>query len=269
MIKKLNKVLSTLVIGALCLSFFTLSVLALNEVEYSNHNLSLSIPEEYVVLDENTAEDNSDLIESMGYTVSSFNTFLKPNSKSEYATIFLGVEKKSNSQILVRTDQTEFSKKIGDFSYLDDDAVEKTAKELIKIEKATYKTATSNEMKFIEIRFTDKDSGGRFSSIQYMTVRNGRIYTLVFNFEGKLTDSQVDLAWETLKTLEIEDVITKSPWDFETILFMVLLCAAIIVAVIVLGILIFTIIRDFKNKKSDFEDTPEYIRRRDKKPRWK
>lgn len=267
--KKLKKILSALVVSVLCLCFFTPSVLALNEIEYSNHNLSIAMPEEYVILDEDTAEDNLDVIESMGYTVSSFKTYLKPSSKSEYATIFLAIEEKSNSQISVRTDQTEFSKKIGDFSYLEDEAVEKTAKELVKNEKATYKTATSNGMKFIEIRFTDKDSGGKFSSIQYMTVRNGKIYTLAFNFEGELTDSQVNLAWETLKTLEIEDVITASPWDFETILLMVLLSAAIIVAVIALGFLVFTIVKDFKNKNSEYEDAPEYIRRRDKKPRWK
>lgn len=261
MLKIFKCFLSATVLISLC-CFSALCVSAETVAENGDHKLSLTLPDGYLLLDSETAEDNLELIEGLGYSLSSFLNYLKPTNENTPQPLFLGVEPNTKAQISVKYWSTDFSKKIEDFSLLDDEALSKTAKELIQTKGSTYKTVSANGMKLIEVRSNTKDSGGNFCSVQYVTVCNKGFYSLNFTFAGNLSDEKVQSAWDTLTTFKIETDINKGVWDVGSILIIVLLGAGVIAAVVLAVVIIISIIKDIKNRRTDAAENSEYIERR-------
>lgn len=261
MFKMLKSFLSATVLIILC-CFSVLCVSAETLAESDDHELSLSLPDGYVLLDSETAEDNIDLIEELGYSLSSFLNYLKPANEATPQPLFLGVEQSTKAQISVKYWSTDFSKKIEDFSLLDDEALTKAAKELVQSKGSAYKTVSANGMKLIEIRSNTKDSGGDFCSVQYVTVCNKGFYSLNFTFAGNLNDQKVQTAWDTLTTFEIETDINDGVWDVDTILIIVLLGAGVLAAVVLAVVIVVSIIKDIKKHRADATENSEYIERR-------
>lgn len=242
--------------------FSALSVSAASDVKLSEHNLSLTLPDNYVLLDSETAEDNEELIEDLGYTLSSFKNYLKPTNNTSPETLFLGVTSDTKSQISVKCWTTEFSKKINDFSHLNDSSLFKTAKELITTTGTSFKIVSANGMKLVEARTNAKDSGGDYCAVQYITVRNGKFYSLNFTFSGNITDQKVQSAWSTLVSFKIASGNKNSVWDAGSVAIMVLLGAVVIAAIIVAGITVYSIVTDIKKRRTDINEIPDYIERR-------
>ena len=261
MTKYFKCLLSAFLLVSITLLFVTFAS-AESQVKVEEHSLTFSLPNNYVLLNADTAKDNEDLIESLGYSVSSFKNYLKPADKNSPQTLFLGVMPNTKSQILVKSWSTEFSKKINDFSYLNDSSLFKTAKELITTNDASFKIVSANGMKFVEIRTNAKDSGGDFCSVQYITVRNGKFYSLNFTFSGSINDQNVQSAWDALITLKIKSSLDKSVWDAGSITILVLLFAVIIIGIIVAGIIVYSIITDIKKRRLDINEDSDYISRR-------
>ena len=242
--------------------FTATGVLAENVAADDAHDLSLALPEGYLLLNTETAEDNLEIIESLGYSLSSFKSYLKPTENGEMQTLFLGVEPSTKAQIAVKSWSTDFSKKIGDLSLLNDEALSKTAKELVTVKGASYKTVSANGMKLIEIRLNGKDSGGAFCSVQYITICNNNFYSLNFSFAGNVDTQKVELAWSTLATLKIKSNIGNGDLDFGSILIIILLSLAILAAAVIAVIIIYSIIKDIKKRRTDPNETDDYIARR-------
>ena len=260
MIKKFNKIFSTLIISVTVITLLTFTAFAASKAENSEHELTLTLPEEYVLLSSETAEENEDLLESLGYSEDAFKNYLKQVGNTQI--LFLGVNPDNMSQVTVKASSTEFSKKVIDFSLLTNEALQKTASDLVQVKGATYKLAEVSGIKLIEVRATDKDSGGEFCSIQYLTVRNGVLYTVGYTFNGPVNDTKVNTAWGSIQSLSIQDVTTSSAFDLGTILLMFLLSAVVIAGVVVVGLIVYTFIRDIKNKKASPNQEVEYIRRK-------
>lgn len=261
MIKKLHR-LSVALIGVVLLSVCFCITASAETAASEEHGLTLTLPDGYVLLNSDTAEDNKDIIESLGYTVSSFENYLKASGENSATTLFLGIEPQTKAQISVKNWSTDFSKKITDLSLLSGDALTKTAKELVKVEGASYKTVSVNGMALIEIRANGKDSGGDFCSVQYLTVRNGQFYSVTATFEGSIDDAKVDIAWKTVSSLEIENANSETVWDAETILIMILLGAVILAGAVAVVIILYSFIKDIKNRRSDAAESSDYIERR-------
>lgn len=239
---------------------FTFTVLAADKkVTVAEHDLSLSFPEEYVLLNTETASDEKELIESYGYTVSSFKSYLKTNQIIMFAT-----DSATKTQISIKSWISDFSSDAGDMSYLSDEALSSVAKELVTVSGASYKTVSVNSMDLLEIRSSGNDSGGNFCSIQYVTIRNGAFYSVNFAFSGELDNSKVQKAWDTICTLNIKDNLTKNAWNVSSIFEMILIWALIIVAIVAAIVVIISFIRDAQNRRSDTIQDVEYIERRDK-----
>lgn len=260
MIKKFNKIFSTLALSVTAVLLFSFTAFAASTAQNSEHELTLTLPEEYVLLSSETAEENAELLESLGYSETAFKNYLKQVDNTQI--LFLGVNPDNMAQVTVKASSTEFSKKIIDFSLLTDEALQKTAKDLVAVKGASQKKAEVNGIKLIEVRATDKDSGGEFCSIQYLTVRNGVLYTVGYTFNGPVSEAKVNTAWESIQSLDIKDVTTSSAFDLGTILLMFLLSAVVIAGVVVVGLIIYTFIRDVKNKKASPNQEVEYIRRK-------
>ena len=260
MTKIFKCLLSAIII--IILAALPISASAENIAKNSEHDLTLSLPDGYVLLDTETAEDNIELIESLGYSLSSFKNYFKATDEAAPTPLFLGVNPSTKAQISVKHWSTDFSQKIGDLSFLDDDALAKTAKELIKTKGASYKTVSANGMKLIEIRLNTKDSGGNFCSIQYITICNQSFYSLNFTFSGTVDDAKVQTAWDTLRSFEIESNIDSSVWDAGTIILLVFLGIVVVAALVVAVIVIYSIIRDVKKRRANKTESNGYIRRR-------
>lgn len=232
----------------LLLTIFTASVLAFQD---ETHGLSLVMPSEYVELTKTNAGEQEDLLDSLGYTEESFLTFLKKSGILVFA-----MADNNKKQIMVKSWQSDFSNDVEDLAQLDDNAVSAVAAQLITDEKLNYKFVAANSMKLIEIRTSSKDSGGDFSSVQYLTIRNGRFYSLIFSFsEPVLSEQSVSSAWGVLAGYRIESKLkTGSFWDFSSILIMILVCILVLAALIVIGLIIFSFISDFRNRKKQVED---------------
>lgn len=243
-------------------TFFGMVVIAETVAKDSTHALSVTLPENYLLLNSDTAEDNVELIESLGYSVSSFKNYLKPTENGELQNLFLGVEPSSKSQISVKTWSTDFSKKIGNLALLDDTSLAQTTKELVTTKGASYKTVSANGMRLIEVRFNSKDSGGEFCSVQYVTVCNGNFYSLNFTFGGALNNQKTDLAWNTLSSFKIKTDIDGSVWDTGSIFIIVLLSIAIAGAIVLSVIIIISIIKDIQKRRADPVETDDFIERR-------
>lgn len=261
----MTKILKCFLSAFLIFVVFLFSVtgaLAETVVEDGAHSLSLNLPENYVLLNNDTAEDNAELIESLGYSLSSFKNYLKPTQNGEIQTLFLGVEPSTKAQITAKSWSTDFSKKIGNLALLDDEALSKTAKELITTKGASYKAVSANGMKLIEVRSNGKDSGGDFCSVQYITICNSNFYSLNFTFAGKVDNQKVELAWNTLATWQIKTDINSGAWDVSSIFIVILIGLAILAAAVVAGIIIYSIVKDLKKSRTDPNETGEYIERR-------
>ena len=258
---KLLKCLLSALLLVFIIAFSALGVLA-KSAEVPEHGLSIDLPDDYTLLNDETAEDNLYLIESLGYTVESFKNYLKSSDVNAAETLFLAINSNTKSQISLKTWSTEFSKKIEDFSHLDEDSLLKTAKELILTDNASYKSVLANGMNLLEVRLNDKDSGGDFCSVQYITVCNSNFYSLTFTFSGIIDEHKVQSAWDTLITLKINTEKEKAVWDVNSVLNMVLSCAVIIIAIFVAVIIIISIVKDIKKRRTDEYETSDYIARR-------
>ena len=133
---------------------------------------------------------------------------------------------------------------------------------MVKTKGASYKSVQVNGMKLLEIRTNNKDSGGSFGSVQYLTIRNGYFYSVNFTFVGKLDDSKVNTAWNTLSSFNVKTNSEKSVWDVNSILIMVVLTAAIIAGIVLMVVIIYTLIRDIKKNRNDANTNGDYIERR-------
>lgn len=247
-------------ICVLCL-LFALPFTALAKgvkAEVSEYDLSVILPEGSVPLTESVASKESELIESFGYTVTSFKNYLKTNQ------IILFASAPDGTQISVKRWESDFSADAEDMSYLSDTALTSVAKQLVTLSGATYKTVLVNSMKLIEIRSNGKDSGGDFSSVQYITIRNGAFYSVNIAFSGKLDDTKVQSAWDIICGLKIKDNISKSPWTFSAVFEMVLICVLIIAAIVAAVLVILSFVKDIRSKRANTADEVEYIERRDR-----
>lgn len=259
--KIMQKCLSSLVLVTLLLSAFSISAFA-QSVNLDDHELNFKVPNGYVLLDKETAEENEDIIESLGYTVDSFKKQLDTDKEDELQTFFFCIEPESGTQISLKSWQTEFSKETIDFSQLSDEALTKAAKELVTVKGAAYKNVSVNGLNLIEIAFSGEDSGGKFSSVQYLTVRNKRFYSLNIAFGGELDSKNADFAWETVKGLNIENQYAESPINVQTILMIILIGALLLCAVVFGVIIIMSFVKDIKKKQNENKYGNEYIERR-------
>jgi hypothetical protein len=254
-----------------CLAVITVALLILagsvvclaeTEAENSAHSLSLTLPDGYVLLNSETAEDHLSLIESLGYSLSSFKNYLKPAGDGLPSTLFIGLDPTTRAQITVKSWSTDFSKRVGSFAFLDSESLSLAAKELVTTKGASYKTVTANGMKLIEIRSTTKDSGGEFCSVQYITVCNSNFYSLNFAFSGAIDDGKVATAWGVLNSFEIKNKIPVSAFDFGSIMVIILIFLAIIGTLVFAAFIIVSIVKDLKKRRLDPDEDFDFIKRR-------
>ncbi|MBQ4153581.1 MAG: hypothetical protein IJE01_00075 [Clostridia bacterium] len=227
------------------------------EIKLDEHKLSLSLPQGFNRLTTSTSKEMSEQVEAFGYTTASFKTYLEQNKILIFAT-----EEKGKTQLSLKCWETDFSKDVVDLSVFDGAAMSTVAAKLITIPGSSYKTVAVNGMKMFEVRKEDKDSGGDFYSVQYITVRNSKIYSLNMSFAGKESTEKVQTAWQTVQTLKIDDNSTSAKWGFSSVFEMVIIWVMIIAAIIATYVIVVSFVKDYKKHKADLESGNDTIHRK-------
>ena len=256
-LRVLKFIISLITLFALLSGLVVYAVALGTEIQLKEHNLSLTLPQGYNRLTTSTSEEMTKQVEAFGYTTASFKTYLQQNK-----ILIFAIEQGGKTQLSLKCWETDFSKDVVDLSVFDNNSLSAVATGLITIPGSSYKSVTVNGMKMFEVRNTDADSGGDFHSVQYITVRNSKIYSLNMSFAGKENVQNVETAWNTVQTLKIADRSTSVNWGFSSVFEMVLIWVMIIGAVVAICVIIVSFIRDYKKYKADQEAGNDIIYRK-------
>jgi cell division protein FtsL len=211
------------------------------------------------MLTRDNAAKNKDLIEDYGYTVTSIKTYMDQNN-----ILIIGIDAKSKTQLTLKCWETAFSKDIVELSALREEAITDVAKKLVTLNGSTWRTIKINGMQMIEVRYADKDETGSFYSVQYITIRNEKIYSLGLNFSGEKSEEKTQAAWETAKGLSIKDFKSPSPWSASAIFEFSVIWVIIIAAAAAVVLIIISLVKDRIKYKADMEKGNYTISRRKK-----
>ncbi len=237
--------------------FLTLSFTALAEaVSVADYDLKLTLPEGFTELNADNAKENIDIIRGFGYEEKSFKSYLEREGIIFFATHSDGI------QLNIKSWETDFSKKTEDLSYISDEVLIGVRDKLIGKNYTSTSTAKVNGIKFISVNKNDKDSGGEFCTVQYFTVRNGKIYSFALSYPGSLDEVKEKLAWDFICTVEIEDNISPSAWSLGNIILMIFIWLLIVVGIAAVALIFFSFVKDVIRKRNSSSYGADYIERR-------
>lgn len=253
---KAKKTVATLLSMLLCVCFpVTVSA---ETVRLKEYDFSFELPEEYIQLTAKNAEDYADLLEPLGYDEAAFTSYLSKNG------ILLFALTEEGAQLTLKSWETDFSKQAVDFDELSDEKLESVARQLLPEQTADFTLIRGGGPDMICATSTLKDSGGTFTSVQYIFLRNKRFFALNFTFPGENNSQNTELAESVAESVQLKNKYAKGYWNFTTVLETVLIWSVIAAVVVVIGALIRSFILDRKRASQDEAVEEIYIQRRKK-----
>ncbi len=234
-----------LFVTAILMLIFSISASAITLAE---HNLSIDIDGQYSVLTRETLGSNEELVSSLGHSLTSIRQYFDDNS-----LILFAVNADNTRQLQVICKETEFSKRLGDMSYLSDNDALSFVNRFVTVKTVSDLTLlTIGDTKYYEIVSSGTDSGGEFCSVQYVTVRGGKLYTFSFLGNGGTNNEDFKkFASNTIATAVIGGGERSTVADAENITEMVIIFLLIAAAAVVAGWLLVTLVRDMYRKSED------------------
>ncbi len=223
----------------------------------AQRGVTLQVPDGYTVVTAETLDEQAEYLETLGHSVDSFGTYF-----SKDGLLLFAASADGDRQVQLKCVQTDFTAEIGDLSLLDDTKAREVASKIISdTTKATWDLFEFSGMKLFEIRTSTADSGGAFCTVQYVTIRNGSLYTLACYSAGEnLAQADLDAAAEMLSGFRIQQQKQKfSVFDAESIFLTALICLAILAALGVMGFIVYSFFKDAKRKR-DENDVSEYVK---------
>ena len=207
-------------------------------------DISLSLGEEYFVITENSVKENAEIIENLGYSKSSFKELF---TKGSLVAFILHADTKT--QIQIRVNETEFAKELSDLYLLEGDNLWSVAQ---KLSASAEKTVTLGDTVFVKSVNQIKDEAGQYNVSQYITVKNGRLYTFSFYSPAPNADFE-------RQTLSLTPIKTDKPKaSLSEILLLILMTILIIGFIVLAGFLIFPLLAQVKPKEDN--DVREFVR---------
>ncbi len=207
----------------LCICLLTLVCSCRSKAEYA-----LSLPKHYLTVEDNSA----DLAELLQTDHKKLEEYCKKND-----LLYFAADK--NTQIKFWSQETDFSTKINSFSELNDEnrnlIIEKFA--------GTYQTgdfvkgADGNNYLRLVGKTADNNKNV-FNTTEYITVSNGKMYTLAISANANVSDP----AESIFSGLQIHSAKNN---------YGVLILLGIIILAVLTVFLIYTVIRDLKPSKND------------------
>lgn len=237
-------------------------ILILYSAKSSDGEATVEYPEGYTVITAENAHNQEEYIEKLGYGVNSFKNYLE----SKNIVSFAGNENNSRQLRLV-VKSTEFTQQLRSIAGATDEELQIIAKELLP-EGYSYIYRLGGNV-YYEIDRTVESEEGSYSTIQFITVKNGSYYALIYyGSSSGLTDEERKVAEDTLRSLKIPDeggvMAVASSGGAKRIVYIVIVSLVILAGVVLIILHGVALIRDIKNRKkrSDYSDL--FIKRRKK-----
>ena len=140
-------------------------------VSLDEYKFNMEIDEGYQILTEDNIQKSDELVSSLGHNIDSMKQYFKQNS-----LILFAISEDGKRQIQVTCIETELSKQLNDISLMDEgDALGFVGKFIKADNISSVSLVTIGDMKLYEAASTDKDSGGNFATVQYVTIRGGKL----------------------------------------------------------------------------------------------
>lgn len=246
-----RKLLNFAVIFVIIINVFIFNVSGLTLKEY---NLDVSFPKSFTVITESTISDNTDFLETLKFDTGKFKEYIIQNN-----IILFAADTSSGCEMSVKYIATSFTEGVGDLSLLNDDSMDSVADKLFG--NANYSISDINGVKYFVQNFTSTDKGGNFSGVQYITVKNGGMYTLSFTFSGNaLSDENINTVNQIVNNTNIKTASTgitsKQVSDIVVIIILIIVIIALATAAVYI---IVTVVLDLKHKK-DQSDVAPYVK---------
>ena len=224
-IKILKK--SILVFLAFFLVFCEMYSAAQNYGEFS-----IDLPQDFYYADEYA--DKTKISEITGVSVTELEEHYKQNNIKLFA-----LDKENKVQIKISSFADDFSSKTVDFSKYNDEQLKDIAKNILNNEQAlNLKIVSSNNHKFLTAKEAHKDSGGEYTVTQYITVVNGKNYSLTVFAP---IDYSSDYADEIFESFKLESKVIKAEKKIhlsDVIILLLIISFAIIATISLISIII-------------------------------
>ena len=122
-----------------------------------------------------------------------------------------------------------------------------------------------NGNKFLQTINKDKDSGGNFVAVTYITIKNGILYTINFNYSGtefENLNQYLDDSFNLCENLKIKANNPVHIWSANDIISFILIIVFILAILAIIIVLITSFIKDIRRKKKEDELGEIKLRRR-------
>jgi hypothetical protein len=218
-------------------------------VSLESYGFKLDIGDDYTVLTADNLSENSEFLEGMGHTVQSMKKYFSDNE-----LILFAADRADGRQIQVKCAETDFTKQLGDLSLLGNDQVQDIANSILPEDgKNNYTLVQLGDITAYELESRHSDNIGQFCSRQYITIREGRLYSIVFFENGeKLSGeflSEIDTALASLAIQQSKKVTAN---DAENLTEVIMVWVLIGVAAVFAVAMLWSLARDaFARRKED------------------
>jgi len=253
-----GKIIPALIIAVL-LGFIGILIL------YSTKNtaeVSITYPEGYTVITPDTVDSNEDYIELLGFGTNSFKNYLEDKSIVSFAA-----NRNNSRQLRLVVKETEFTKQLGSISEALDSELKIIGDKLLK-GGYSYIHRTGGNV-FYEIDSVAEGEDGEYCTLQFITVKNGKYYALIYNgSRAGITTAERRLVEDTLKTLKIPDeggaIAAVGSAGTKRMVYIVIVSLVIIAGLVCIVLNGYLLIKDVRKRKKKDDYSDIVIKRRNK-----
>lgn len=218
-----------LLLTILFIFVFSFSVKAVNDFE-------ISAGTDFLVLNDNATE--KEISNAFGMDEQELKSYISANG-----IIYLAVNEDNSKQIRLSCSKSSFSEEIENLSSLMDEDISDLSAELIGEENTQAEIITKSAQKFLKATLSLSDSGGNYTLTKYVTVAQGKNYTLSFyTSEGE----SIEYIEDVFETFTSDDFLKESNTNENKFLLLIIIASAVAVFIL------FTFLRDYLKSKKEY-----------------
>lgn len=215
--------------------------ISVNAQTYSlSGNIEIALPDNFTILTSDNLKTNEEVIKDLGHSISSIHKYM-----DEKHILFIALDEENENQVQLGAFQTEFSKDVQDLGGLNAEELQRVGNQMLG---GNFEIISINGWIYFK---TKLDGLAGYGTIQYITFKNGMLYTL--SYYG----SDGELANTIAAGLKLPEKKTKL--STKTILISVLLWVALVAALVTMVLLSLSLISELRKSRED-NDVREYIR---------
>ncbi len=222
--------------------------------------ISITFPENYVVISEDTVSDNVEFIENLGYSNDSFIAFLHEGNVCYFAA-----DESNSMQFTLSAYSTDLSEEIGNLSEFSETSFATLAQKL-GLKGYTGVTVKNKEKESFYELFHPSSEREEYVSLQYVTIKNGKYYVLnYYGSQKELGDEEYKTVRNVLDSLQIEDnkglISSIKEGDALAYFYAILAFLVSVLGVVVIVLLSISIIKDIKKARTQGDSDSFKIKR--------